>query len=320
MSKPTRITLSAVIPLYNEQASLKDFHTSLKNALQLLDITYEIIYVNDGSTDTTLSILTELTEKDDTIRVVSLSRNFGKELATSAGIVHARGNATVIMDGDGQHPPKLIGSFLQKWRDGAQVVIGVRATNQKEGFIKKTGSKLFYGLFNMMSDSKIVPRSTDYRLIDAVVQAEFSRFQERRRITRGLIDWLGYKRDYVAFDAPARLAGEANYKVSKLVKLAMDSFVSLSLKPLYVFGWVGIFVTFGALLAGLFILIEQFILGDPLSLHFSGAVILGIAMSFMIGLVLISQGVLAIYLSHIHSQTQGRPLYVVDKSQSINLV
>lgn len=320
MGELTKITLSIVTPLYNEQASLKDFHTSLKNALQPLGITYEIIYVNDGSTDTTLDILAKLAKKDDTIRVVSLSRNFGKELATSAGIVYARGNATIIMDGDGQHPPKLIGSFLQKWREGAQVVIGVRATNQKEGFIKKTGSKLFYGLFNMMSDSKIVPRSTDYRLIDAVVQTEFSRFQERRRITRGLIDWLGYKREYIAFDAPARLAGEANYKISKLVKLAMDSFVSLSLKPLYMFGWVGIFVTFGALLVGLFILIEQFVLGDPLLLHFSGAVILGIAMSFMIGLVLISQGVLAIYLSHIHSQAQGRPLYIVDKSQSINLM
>lgn len=313
--------LSIVIPAYNESAGIQRFHDSLltKQLAKIKGFQYEIIYINDGSNDDTLEKLHIVARKDKRVKIINLSRNFGKEIATTAGIHYASGDATIIMDSDGQHPPKMIPAFLEKWENGAQVVIGIRSSNEKEGFIKKWGSKLFYRLFNTASDAKIVPRSTDFRLIDQQVQKEFIRFSERDRITRGLIDWLGYRRDFIEFNSPARLAGEASYKTSQLFQLAINSFTSLSLRPLFFFGWVGIFITLVALIAGIFIIVEQFILGDPLTLNFTGAALLGIFISFLVGIVLTSQGMLAIYLSHIHKQAQARPLFSVDIRGSRNI-
>ncbi len=312
--------LSVVIPLYNEAEGLKHFHTKLLlPSLKKTASTYEIIYVNDGSTDSTLSILRDIAKSNKSVKVVNLSRNFGKEIATTAGISVASGDATIIMDGDGQHPPELMPLFVEKWQQGAQVVVGVRNSNQREGVIKRYGSKLFYRLFNSLSESEIIPRSTDYRLIDKVVRLEFNRFTERHRITRGLIDWLGFTHDYIEFDSPARIAGTASYKTSQLIKLALNSFVSLSLKPLFFFGWVGGIITVLSLFFGVFILVEQIIMHDPLHLNFTGPAMLGIFMSFMIGLVLISQAIMATYLSHVHTQTQDRPLFVIDPTHSIGI-
>jgi len=312
--------LSVVIPAYNEAAGIEHFHNKLLlPAVKKAAKKYEIIYVNDGSKDDTLAILTRFSQKNSAVKVVNLSKNFGKEIATTAGLSVASGDATIIMDADGQHPPELIPQFIEKWDEGAQVVVGVRGSNQKEGFVKKYGSKAFYRLFNSMSGAEIVPRSTDYRLIDKEVLMEFNRFTERHRITRGLIDWLGFSRDYIEFDSPARIAGEASYKTSQLIGLALNSFVSLSLKPLFFFGWVGAFITSGSLLLGIFIFIEQVLLHDPLRLGFTGPAMLGIFMSFLIGLVLISQAIMATYLSHVHTQTQERPLFVIDRKKSIGI-
>jgi glycosyltransferase involved in cell wall biosynthesis len=159
--------------------------------------------------------LTSIAQRNPKVKIVNLSRNFGKEIATTAGIHHALGDATIIMDGDGQHPPAILPEFIKKWKAGAQVVIGVRDSNQKEGLIKKWGSKIFYRLFNSTSGTEIVPRSTDYRLIDKTVRFEFLRFTERHRISRGLIDWLGFRREYINFHAPERLAGQASYRTRK---------------------------------------------------------------------------------------------------------
>jgi len=313
--------LSVVIPVFNESEGIQLFHKSLiSNLVKFKSVDeYEVIYVNDGSSDDSLSKLGLLANADKSIRVLSFSRNFGKEMATTAGIQTATGDAIIILDADGQHPPKLIGKFIDKWKNGAQVVVGIRSSNQKEGLIKKYGSRVFYKIFNSTSDAQLLPRATDFRLIDAAVRDEFINFTERLRITRGLIDWLGFDRDYIEFDAPARIAGHASYKTSQLFKLAFNSFVSLSLKPLFFFGWVGAAITFLSVLTGIFIIIEQYILGDPWTLNFTGTALLGILMSFLVGLVLISQSILATYISHIHSQSQGRPMYIVDKKKSINL-
>lgn len=313
--------LSVVIPAYNEAEGLERFHTQhLLPAIKSSSAdTYEILYINDGSTDETLSILNQLAAHSPTVKVINLSRNFGKEIATTAGIHQAKGDAIIILDSDGQHPPEIFPEFLKLWRSGAQVVIGVRNSNTDEGIIKRYGSKLFYRLFNTFSENTIVPRSTDYRLIDKVVQEEFIRFDERQRLTRGLIDWLGFDREYVYFDSPARLAGEASYSTRKLIKLAVNSFISLSLTPLFIFGWIGVVITSLSLIVGTFIVFEQFVFGDPFKLAFTGSALLGIFVSFLVGMVLISQGIIAMYLSHVHHQSQGRPLFVVNKKGSRNL-
>jgi glycosyltransferase involved in cell wall biosynthesis len=316
------MVISIVIPLYNESEGIDIFHhdhliPSVKNALQS---SYEILYVNDGSNDNTLSKLTLIAKKDKHVRVINLSRNFGKEVAITAGIYTAIGDAVIIMDGDGQHPPEKIKNFIDEWHKGAQVVIGIRSTNGREGLLKKWGSKIFYKLFNATSGNAIIPNSTDFRLIDKVVQREFLKFSERNRITRGLIDWLGFERAYVTFDSPARLAGEASYKFRQLVRLALNSFVSLSLRPLFIFGWVGMVITLFSFIIGTFIFIEQLLLNDPLSFRFTGSALLGIFISFLVGIVLTSQGIMAIYLSHVHGQTQARPLFIINTSSSYNLI
>lgn len=312
--------ISFIIPAYNESEGIEKFHKDLlMPRVKELNEDYEIIYINDGSKDETLERLTKIAEKNKCIKIVNLSRNFGKEIATTAGIFQSQGDATIILDADGQHPPEIFEKMIKEWEKGSKVVVGVRNKESHEGIVKKIGSKIFYKIFNSMSESKMVPRSTDFRLIDKSVKDEFIKFSERDRITRGLIDWIGFKRTYVYFDSPARLAGTANYNVNSLVKLAINSLTSLSLRPLFLFGWIGLAIMSLSLILGLFIIIEQIALGDPLSLNFSGPFMLGVFTSFMIGIILISQAILAIYISHIHTQSQARPLFIIDKNGSKNL-
>ena len=312
--------LSIVIPCHNEAQNIDVLYSDIVQVLKSIhNYDYEIIYVDDGSTDSTAVKIRTLSKTNKNIRLIYLSRNFGKEIATTAGIHYADGDAVIVMDADGQHPPSYIPKFIECWEKGYNIVVGVRSSNEKEGVVKKVGSKLFYVLFNFMSGTKIVPRSTDFRLIDRIVQQEFVRFTERNRITRGLIDWLGFESAYVFFDAPARIAGAATYRPAQLAKLAAHSFISLSLKPLFLFGWLGLFITFVSFVSAIFLISEQYLFGDPLQLGITGSGFLGVFISFLIGLVMMSQGMLALYLSHVHIQTQDRPLFVIDRSNSIRL-
>jgi dolichol-phosphate mannosyltransferase len=272
--------------------------------------------VNDGSTDKTLKILTALVDKHKNLKLISLSRNFGKEMALTAGIRHASGDAIITIDADGQQPPELIPEFVKKWKAGAEVVTGVRTKYQKHGLVARAGSKLFYKLLHALCVKQVVPGSTDFRLISKNVQEAFSAFTERNRITRGLIDWMGFKQDFVYYKYQNRIAGKPSFNLRKLVKLAVDSFVSLSTTPLVIFGWIGGFITVASGLIGLFIIIQQGVLGDPLGLKWSSATALGIFISFLVGLVLISQAITAIYISHIHAETKNRPPYIIDKRNS----
>lgn len=315
-----RVKLSIVIPAYNEAAVIRTFHEQLLiPELKKLPFTYEVIYVNDGSTDDTLAILTDMATRDKTIRVVSLSRNFGKELATTAGITTSTGDATILLDADGQHPPHLIGSFVKEWQNGAQVVIGVRGDAADYSPLKRLGSKLYNSLFTPALDTKTVANATDFRLIDRAVRDEFVRLKEHNRITRGLIDWLGFKRAYVAFDAPGRIAGKPTYSMRKLMQLAFHSITSLSIRPLLWLMWTGLTVTVVALLLGIFLLVEQFIMHDPLGLDFTGSALLGVFISFLVGIVLTSEGILGLYIANVQEQSRGRPLYIVDHAHSINV-
>lgn len=314
-----RPLISIVVPCFNEQDNISSFYKSLVLVLKKdSSHTYEIVYVDDGSTDQTLASLKGLATKDKRVRLVRLSRNFGKEVAVSAGIEQARGDAILMIDADGQHPPKLIPRFIKRWQKGAQVVVGVRQSSIHEGFAKKITSWLFYRLFNKVSGLYLVPNSTDFRLIDRTVQAEFIKLSERNRTARGLIDWLGFERDFITFKADSRIAGEATYSFNKLVTLALNSVVSLSLKPLYFSFYIGLVILpVSILLAGFSI--TEMLIGDPLGLKITGSAYLIMLTLFLVGLVLIAQGIAALYLSHIHTESQNRPLYVIDKKNSRRL-
>ena len=312
--------ISIVIPVYNEEKGFNKFYSELLlPELKKLKYDYELILVNDGSRDNTLTILQQLADKDDHIKVLAFSRNFGKEVALTAGIHAATGDAIMTIDADGQQPPKLIPEFIEKWEQGGEIVIGVRGKYEKHGLIAKIGSKLFYKMLRGMGVKDTVPGSTDFRLIDRVVADEYNKLTEHGRITRGLMDWMGFNKVYIDYIYGNRLAGKPSYDFRKLFGLAIDSFVSLSTTPLVIFGWIGGFITFASGLLGLFVLIEEFMMGDPIGLKWTGTTCVSIFIAFLIGLVLISQSIIALYISHIHAEAQGRPLYIIDRKNSRNL-
>lgn len=312
--------LSIIVPIHNEAEGIKSFvNDSLLPVAEKLSYNYELILVNDGSTDDTLKIIQSLASKNPKIKILSLSRNFGKEPALSAGLMYAKGDAAITIDADGQQPPKLIPDFIKKWENGAEIVTGVRDHYTKHGLIPKLGSKLFYKLLHLMGNRSTVPGSTDFRLVDRVVINEFNKLSEHNRITRGLIDWLGFKQEYINYIYGVRTAGKPSYSFKKLFHLAIDSFVSMSTTPLVIFGYIGVFITIASFILGLFCIINQYILGDPLQLYWNGAVQLAIFITFLIGLLMISQAITALYISRIHAETQGRPLYIVDQKESRNL-
>lgn len=306
--------LSVVVPVYNESAGLLAFHNALLRVVErVYPQAYEIIYCDDGSRDGSAALIKTFQKHNPRIVLLKLSRNFGKEIATTAGIDHATGRAVITLDADGQHPVDLIPEFIERWRAGSRVVIGLRTANQREGVVKRLGSKLFYRVFSRLTGLKLVAGSTDFRLIDAAVQREFMRMTERNRITRGLIDWLGYERAYIEFVANPRLAGEAGYSFQKLFKLAIDSMVSMSISPLYITAYIGVVILPAAVLIGIGML-ANLLLHDPVHLRATGSAYVMVLLLFLVGVLLVSQGIIGLYLSHIHTETQNRPLYVIDQA------
>lgn len=313
--------ISFVIPVYNEEAVINEFLDEhfLPVFKRIKNYKTELILVNDGSKDKSLEIIQNYAKKDKTIKVLSFSRNFGKEQALAAGLKYANGDAVVMMDADGQQPAELIPEFIRKWEEGYEAITGVRDHFTKHGLIPKLGSKMFYKLLNAMGNNRTVPGSTDFRLLDRVVVDEYNKLTEHNRITRGLIDWVGFKSTHIKYIYGERLAGKPSYTFKKLFNLAIDSFVSLSTTPLVIFGYIGMIITILSFILGMFVIIQQYILGDPLGLKWNGAVQMSIFITFLVGLVLISQAITALYISHIHAETQNRPLYIVDKKNSRNL-
>lgn len=315
MKQPSRPTLSVVIPAFNEADNLPHIYETLRPVLDGLKLSYEIIFVDDGSSDASSLVLAKLRRTDQQVRSIRLSRNFGKEVAITAGLHRARGEAILTLDADGQHPVELIPEFVSRWQAGAKVVVGVRQSNQREGLLKRYGSKLFYGPFNRSVGVRLTPRATDFRLLDHIVQRDFAQLTERNRITRGLIDWLGYDQQHIPFAANPRLNGKATYSPRKLFKLAIDTAISLSISPLYIAAYIGAIVLPVATLLGLGMIINWMV-GDPVHLHATGGAYLSVFMLWLIGVLLVSQGIIGIYLSRIHTETQNRPLYVVDEAAS----
>jgi glycosyltransferase involved in cell wall biosynthesis len=319
MPKTQAYLLSIVVPVFNESTGLSEFHSSLIEILQQSVKDFEVIYCDDGSLDDTAKLISEWHQRDPRIKLIAFSRNFGKERALSAGIAQSRGQAILMLDGDGQHPVELIPEFIKAWKGDAQVVIGLRTDNTDISWFKHLCSRLFYKVFNKLAGQKLVMGATDFRLIDRSVQQAFLTLPETDRITRGLIDWLGFRREYIRFSAKKRQSGSPSYSLHKLIGLAANSFTSLTPKPLFLFGYLGVFITIASFLLGVLVIIEQLILGDPLHWKFTGTAMLGILLLFLVGIVLMSQGILSLYVSRIHNQSMQRPLYVIDYVKSVGI-
>lgn len=309
-------SITIIVPVYNEEKNIFPLYVELKKVFAKLENRYvfEVLFVNDGSKDGTMAEIEKLSAQDESVRFLDFSRNFGKELATTAGINNCNGDACIMIDGDLQHPTELIPDFIAKWEAGAEVVVGVRNSSKSDGLIKRAGSVLFYNLINKIAEVRIIPNATDFRLIDRVVIEEFNKFTEKSRMTRALIDWLGFKRAYVNFEAKDRLHGTASYSTWMLLKLAMNSFVSLSLFPLKLAGYLGVLIVVTSGPIGFFILTGRYFFRNQFLIEkFSDAEGLAILLVFLVGIILSSIGLLALYVANIHEEVIGRPMYIVRK-------
>lgn len=310
----TNPLISIIIPVYNESQNLVWHHNKIKDFLSERKELFEIIYVNDGSTDNSLNILKKLSEKHKNVRYASFSRNFGKESATTAGMQLSKGDAVIIIDADGQHPIEMLGSFISSWKKGNHIVIGVRINDKGEGLLKTLGSKVFYSILKLLSnDESAKPGLTDFRLIDRRVVDEYNKLTEHNRITRNLVDWLGFRRDLIEFSSNKRHAGKASYSYGKLTKLAIDGVIKHSTMPLKIIGALGMLITALSFILGLFVIFEMYLLGDPMSLQITGTALLAVFLSFLVGILLICQGLLALYVEAVHKETQNRPLYIISE-------
>ncbi|MFA5188767.1 MAG: glycosyltransferase family 2 protein [Patescibacteria group bacterium] len=308
-------TISLIVPVYNEERNIPLLYDRLKKVLGRCPFNYEILFVNDGSNDCSASELKKISVLDNKVKVIEFSRNFGKEIALTAGLHNCFGDCAIMLDADFQHPLELIPEFIAKWENGAEVVVGVRS-NSSEKFIKKYGSLVFYKIMSRISETELLSGATDFRLLDKAVISEFRRFTEKNRLTRGLIAWLGFKRDFVYFNAQPRINGVPGYGTLKLVKLAMSSIVSLSLFPLKIAGYLGIFITLVSGIMGLFIVLEKYIFNDPWRMNFTGSAILAVIILFLVGIILSCLGLIALYIAHIHSEVINRPIYVIRKREN----
>lgn len=314
-TKPTnqRKLISVVVPVYNEAANVPLLVEELGKRADRLDYDFEFLLVDDGSRDESAEAIQLAAARDHRVQLVQLARNFGKEAAVSAGLAQTTGAAVIIMDADLQMPPKLMGQFIQKWEAGAEVVVGVFATRNMSK-LRAFGAKCFYGIMQKIGHAKITPNATDYRLLDREVVDAFNDLTERNRITRGLIDWLGYERDYIYFKQAPRQNGEPTYSFKKLVELAINSFTSFSLLPLKMAGYLGVFILTISIPLGAFLAIMRFGFHDPYNWGIHGPTLLAVLTMFLVGVVLACLGLISLYIAHIHAEVINRPLYVVRRS------
>lgn len=302
--------LSIVAPAYNEEKNLPAFIAAIVPALEAIGESFEIIFVDDGSRDGTLGMLAAASSQDPRIKVVGLARNFGKDVALSAGLAHTSGQAVIPIDCDLQHPVELIPAFVAKWREGYDMVLGVRSKRDEEGFIRRSLSRTYYKVMGWMTSVTIPPNAGDFRLIDRKIIDVINQMPERHRFMKGIFAWPGFKVASIEFQANVR-ANEtrSTWSFFKLWRFALDGLFSFSTAPLKMWTYVGILAALGGFVYGAITLIQKLFFG----ISAPGYASLLIVVLFFSGLLLISNGIQGEYIARIFEEVKGRPLYVVGK-------
>ncbi len=302
--------LSVVIPLLNEEGNLRELHRQLVAVCARIGCQKHIIFVDDGSTDGSAQAIRELAASDPDVAGIRLSRNFGHEAASTAGLDQSVGDATILMDADLQDPPEVIIDMIAQWRQGSEIVYAVRRHRQGESIFKRSTSWLFYRMLNRLSDVPIPMDTGDFRLIDAKVLAALRQCREQDRFVRGLVAWAGFKTSSVTYDRPARNAGETKYRPLKLLLLSLDAVVGFSIKPLRFATAIGFFVTIFSLLMVLVLVIQKLFFSFP----YSGYALLASGLFFLGGVQMLMLGIFGEYMGRTYRQTQARPLYLVTET------
>lgn len=302
-------SLTVVVPAYNESEGLRAFHARLTAVFDALDLECSVLYVDDGSGDDTYAIMRDLGASDARVATLRLSRNFGKELALTAGLDHAETDAVVVIDADLQDPPELIPSFVEHWREGFDVVYGTRASRAGETRFKKFTASTFYRVIGRLSDTP-VPRDTgDFRLLSRRALDALKQVRERQRFMKGLFTWVGFRQKAVIYARDERFAGATKWNYWKLWNFAIDGITSFSGAPLKVATYAGISVALLAFLFGMWIIGKALLLGDPVK----GYPSIMVAVLFLGGVQLMALGVIGEYLGRLYVEAKQRPLYLVDE-------
>jgi glycosyltransferase involved in cell wall biosynthesis len=303
-------TLSIVVPIHNEAGSLTELHQRLQSVLSTLAGQYEILLVDDGSTDESVTVAESLVRGQPDTRLVELSRNFGKELAILAGYDHCRGTAVVVIDADLQTPPEIIPEMVEKWRDGAEIVDAVRLSTVGQNPLRRLASAGFYWLMGRLTSTRILPNAVDFRLLDEKVTREIRKCRERFRFNRGLVSWMGFRRAAVTFTAEQRSEGKSRWSTWRLIGHAMDAIFSFSSLPLRVAGIFGLVLSVLSLAYMVYLVVENLAAGLPIPGYATvagGIFLLG-------GVQLLGIWLLGEYVGRLYDEVKGRPPYVVRRT------
>lgn len=304
------VTVSVVVPVYNEEAVIGETYKRLKGVLDSTGESYEVIFVNDGSRDKTFELCSDICSKDSNFKLISFSRNFGHQIAITAGMDNTSGDAIVVIDADLQDPPEVIKEMIVKWREGYEVVYGKRIKRKGETFFKKFTAKVFYRFLSSMTDVKIPVDTGDFRLIDRKVCDALKNVPERNRYVRGLISWLGFKQTAVEFVREERFAGETKYPLKKMIKFAEDAITSFSYKPLKLATVLGLIVSVLSFLYLIYILIDRIFVNSGYTPGWASLIAVSL---FFNGIVLIILGIIGEYIGRIYDEVKRRPLYIISE-------
>lgn len=316
MSLPERMKaplLSVVVPMYNEEDSIDLFFDRLLPVLEAISPDWEIVCVNDGSADATVKAIRGWHTKEPRIKLLSFSRNFGKEAALTAGLFHANGDAIIPIDADLQDPPELITEMVERWREGYKVVLATRRFRKGDSWMKKYSALGFYRIIGMLSSTDIPKNSGDFRLMDRQAVEAIRHLPERTRFMKGLLSWVGFPTTQVYYDRPERAAGDSKFNFFSLWGLALDGVFSFSTMPLKIWTYIGAGISTLSLVYALYIILSTLIAGSDVP----GYASIMVAVLFMGGIQLLSLGIIGEYVGRIYRETKQRPLYIVEESLGI---
>lgn len=304
-----RQLISIVVPAFNEEAVLPQFHQTIAQVLSELPFDFEIVYINDGSSDNTLGIINELRQADKQVTLIDLSRNFGKEIALTAGLQKAAGDAVIVIDADLQDPPELIPDLIREWQNGYDVVYAQRTHRKGESLFKRTTAHFFYRIIQRISKIAIPEDTGDFRILSRRAVNALNTFGEQHRFMKGLFAWIGYSQKAVHYQRDPRHAGETKWNYWKLWNFALDGITSFTTAPLKISTYLGLFTAASAFVYGIYMVIETLIYGNPVPGYPSLIVIILI----LGGVQLVAIGILGEYLGRIFNETKRRPLYFINE-------
>ncbi len=301
------IALSVIIPIYNEEDSIEKLYERLKHVVSGLDVSHELIFVNDGSHDRSMELIRKLSGRDSSVRYIDFSRNFGHQIAVTAGLDHCSGEAVVIIDADLQDPPELIGEMYARMQEGYQVVYARRRQRRGEGVLKRWTARYFYRLLAKITSIEIPVDTGDFRIMDRRIVEVLRKMPEQEKYLRGQIAWAGYRQTFVEYDRDGRHAGRTGYTLRKMYRLALDGITSFSTAPLKFATALGFIVSMAAFFASLYVLYVKFISHNAVP----GWASLMLVVLFLGGVQLICIGIIGEYISRMSANVRSRPLYVV---------